>query len=119
MQVHVKMPHIKIDMQGQISPKIIKALKNEYGDNVKITEDDSLDIKDTSWYKKISDKMGAGDYIRIYRENLNLTQEQLGQELGGIPRQHISNMEKGQRKISIQMAEKLAEFFKKPVSRFL
>ncbi len=120
MQVLVKMPHIKIDMKGDIPAKIIKLLKSEYGDDVKIKDDDdSIDVKDSQWYKKMSRKMTPGDYLRIYRENLSWTQERLGKELGGIPRQHISNMEKGRRAISVDMAEKLATLFRKPVSRFL
>ena len=45
-----------------------------------------------------------GDFLRIYRENKGLTQAELGKKLGGIHRQHISNMERGQRSISINIA---------------
>ena len=120
MQVHVKMPHIRIDIKGDVPAKIIKILKNEYGKNVTIKDDDEyVEAKNTEWYKKISKKMTPGDHMRIYRENAGWTQEFLGKKLGGVPRQHISNMERGRRAISIETAEKLARLFKKPVSRFL
>ena len=47
---------------------------------------------ETPWYRGIKEKMTPGTYLRIYRENKGLTQLQLGEALGGIPRQHISNM---------------------------
>jgi transcriptional regulator with XRE-family HTH domain len=52
--------------------------------------------------------MAPGAYLRIYRENKGMTQLQLGEALGNIPRQHISNMENGRRPISLKMARKLS-----------
>lgn len=63
--------------------------------------------------------MTPGKYLRIYRENKGLTQIQLGKALGGIPRQHISNMENGHRAISLKMARKLSTFLGAPIERFL
>ena len=48
-----------------------------------------------------------------------MTQEKLGEMLGGIPRQHVSNMERGTRSISIKTAQKLAQIFKVSVEKFL
>jgi len=121
MQVHVKTRHIKIDIEGKIPSKIIKFLKKEYGNKLEIieTDEDSVNVKDTDWYKKMNAKITPADYMKTYRQNKGWTQEQLGKKLGGIPRQHISNMENGHRAISIDVAEKLSKIFKKPVSRFL
>jgi DNA-binding XRE family transcriptional regulator len=120
MLVRVKTPHIKISIDGDVPAKIIKLLKNEYGDKVTIDDDEEyLVVRDSQWYKNISGKMTPGDHMRIYRENLGWTQEKLGIKLGGVPRQHISNMEKGRRTISIETAKQLSKIFKKPVSRFL
>jgi transcriptional regulator with XRE-family HTH domain len=57
--------------------------------------------------------------LRIYRENKGLTQLQLGEALGGIPRQHISNMEHGRRSISLKMARKLSLLFGAPFEKFI
>ena len=57
--------------------------------------------------------------MRIYRENQQLTQTQLGKKLGNVPRQIISNMERGKRSISMATAKNLSVIFNVPVSRFL
>ncbi|MFQ5640366.1 MAG: helix-turn-helix transcriptional regulator [bacterium] len=48
-----------------------------------------------------------------------LTQRELGEMLGRIPRQHISNMERGIRSISLRTARKLSEIFNVSVDRGL
>jgi DNA-binding XRE family transcriptional regulator len=57
--------------------------------------------------------------MRIYRENFNMTQAELGKRLGNIPRQNISQMEKGKRGISKENAKRLAKIFDVPVDRFI
>ena len=112
MQAVVKTPHIKINVQGDIIPsKLLFLLKEEYGKNVKFIDEDGdkkIRVENTQWYKDIKAATTPGDYLRIYRERNGLTQARLGEMLGKIPRQHISNMEKGQRAISLNIARKLA-----------
>ena len=122
MQVHVKTPHIKIDIEGEISNKHLSLLKKEYGKNVHLikSEDDELvDVFKTGWYKKIKLQMTPGKNLKVYRMNRGLTQLQLGELLGGIPKQHISNMENGKRAISLKMAKKLSKLFNVSVERFI
>jgi DNA-binding XRE family transcriptional regulator len=122
MQAHVKMRHIKIDIKGDIHPKIITALKEIYGNKVEFIKDDddeAVDVFKTDWYKKISKHMTPGKNMRIYRELNKLTQEQLGEKLGGVTRQNISHMERDVRPISIKVAKKLSHIFKVSVERFI
>lgn len=84
-----------------------------------ISRDSSCNVTDTKWYNDIKHGMTPGKYLRIYRENKGLTQIQLGEALGGIPRQHISNMENEHRAISLKMARKLSNFLNAPVERFI
>ena len=122
MQAVVKMPHIKINIQGDIPPKVISVLKEEYGKNVKLTgdtESDLVDIFETTWFKEIKSQITPGNNLKIYRENKGLTQNALGELLGGIPRQHVSNMENGKRSISLKMAKKLSEIFDVSVEKFV
>ena len=63
--------------------------------------------------------MGPGDYLRIYRENKGMTQSKLGESLGGVPRQHISNMERGHRPISLKMARKLSKILTAPIDKMI
>lgn len=122
MQVLVKTRHTKITMEGEISPDVLSALKNAYGKDVRIIDDPAeeiMDVTETEWYKTTKKNITPGACMRYYREIHGMTQEQLGQKLGGIPRQLISNMETGQRKINIETAKKLALLFDLPVDRFI
>jgi len=122
MQALVKTPHIKINIKGQIHPKILNLLKEVYGTNLKLINDDNdelVDVFQTEWYKSINTTMTPGKNMRIYRENRKMTQEYLGKELGGISRQNISHMERGIRSISKKTAKKLSEIFEVPIDRFI
>ena len=122
MQIVVKTPHIEINIKGEIPEKLISVLEEEYGKDVEITEEDDeelLNIFETDWYKNIKAEMIPGDYIRIYRENYCFTQAELGKRLGNIPRQHVSNMERGSRNISLKMAKKLAKIFNVSPEKFI
>ena len=113
MQAVVKTPHIKINVQGDIIPtKLLFFLKEEYGNKVKFVEEKSgklVKAVNTQWYKDIKAATTPGDYLRIYRERNGLTQMKLGEMAGGVPRQHISNMENGRRAISLKEARKFAD----------
>jgi DNA-binding XRE family transcriptional regulator len=119
----VKTPRIKLKIEGQIPDWIVVGLKKEYGKNVKISDVDENDrlvrAVDTKWYKDAKKMVSPGATLKVYRENLGLTQEELGKKLGAIPRQHVSGMENGSRGISKAMAKKLSALFDIPVSRLI
>ena len=123
MQAVVKTPHIEISVRGAaIPPKLMDVLKEEYGQELSLVDDDGdelVDVFETQWYKGLKEKMTPGTYLRIYRENRGLTQQKLSDALGGIPRQHISNMEHGRRSISLRMAKKLSLLLGAPIERFI
>ncbi|NOY70562.1 MAG: helix-turn-helix transcriptional regulator [Deltaproteobacteria bacterium] len=121
MQALVKTPHTEIHIQGDIPSRVLEVLRSEYGGKLKIFEgeDEYVEITETDWYKEIKTKSTPGDAMRIYRENKQLTQAQLGKMMGNVPRQIISNMEHGKRAISLATAKKLSAIFNVPASRFL
>lgn len=121
MRVHVKTPHIKIDIKGDIPESILAVVKKEYGKNVKIEndKDDYISATETEWYKKTMEDMTPARAMKAYRLSRGMTQTELGEKLGDVPRQHISNMEKGIRKINTELAKKLAKFFKVSVEKFI
>jgi len=120
MQVHVKTPHIKIDIEGEIPESILAVVKKEYGTKAKIDNDDEyISATGTEWYKKTMEDMTPARAMKAYRLSRGMTQIELGKKLGDVPRQHISNMEKGIRKINIELAKKLAEIFKVSVEKFI
>jgi DNA-binding XRE family transcriptional regulator len=118
----VKTPLIKIHIKGKIPTRIVAVLKKEYGDKVKLTEEDDdelVDVFQTDWYKRVKKTLTPGTNLKIYRQNMRLTQEQLGAKLGDLPKQFISNMENGIRPISKNTAIKLSKLFKVSVDRFI
>ncbi len=122
MQAHVKTPRIKIDIEGDIPVKIIAVLHELYGSKVSLViedDDEPVDVFQTEWYKDIEKKTAPGDAMRIYRENHSMTQQELGDKLGGVSRQNVSHMERGMRAISLNTARKLAKFFNVPIEYFL
>ena len=122
MQAHVKMPHIKIDIRGDIHPRLLSVLKEVYGKNVEIInndKDEPVDVFQTGWFKKMNEEMTPGKNMKAYREIHRLTQEDLGKKLGGVSKQNISHMERGTRSISKTKAKLLAELFNVPVERFI
>jgi DNA-binding XRE family transcriptional regulator len=121
MQAHVKTHHIKIDIEGDIHPKILTVLKEVYGKKVKFIRDNDeyIDVFETEWFKRINSKMTPGKAMKIYRELHKLTQEELGVKLGGISKQNISHMERGIRPISKNNAKLLAKIFNVSVERFI
>lgn len=123
MQAVVKTPHIKINIKGDIPDKLLTVLRDEYGEKVKLFKDkydeEKVNIFETPWYKKAKARMSPGKYLKIYREIHGMTQQELGHLLGGIPRQHVSNMERGIRSISVKTAQKLAQVFDVSVEKFL
>jgi DNA-binding XRE family transcriptional regulator len=121
MQAHVKTPHTSIYIQGEIPARILEMLRNEYGGELKIYEGDEeyVEVTESDWYKEVAEITTPGEAMRIYRKNHQLTQEQLGKKLGNVPRQIVSNMERGKRSISLPTAKKLSEILNVPASRFL
>ena len=111
MQVAVKTPRIELKMKGDIPERVILFLEEEYGVSLRQTADDGEEVVnafETDWYKRTMAAMTPGKALRIYRENAGLTQAALGERMGGIPRQHISNMENGRRPIGKENAKRLA-----------
>ncbi len=122
MQAVVKTPRIEILIRGEIPDKLMSVLNEEYGEQIRFSgadTDDLVDVFETDWYRSVKSGMGPGDNLRTYRENRGLTQARLGEMLGGVPRQHISNMEREVRSISLKTARKLAQIFQVSPEKFI
>jgi DNA-binding XRE family transcriptional regulator len=118
----VKTPHISVQIKGRIPPKLIDVLRDEYGERVhlvKEADDQLVDVFKTDWYKRAKARLTPGKNLRIYRQNMKMTQADLGKKLGGLPKQFVSNMENGIRPISKNMALKLADIFDVSVAKFI
>jgi DNA-binding XRE family transcriptional regulator len=109
MQVVEKKHHI--DITGNIPDSLLKLIVKKYGKkNVIIIDDDYVDVTTTEWYKKMEKDDTQGARLKRTRKRFNMTQAQLAKKVGEYT-QHISNMEKGTRSISVEMAKKFGEVF--------
>jgi antitoxin component HigA of HigAB toxin-antitoxin module len=120
----VKKPRTNLplfEVKGNIPSRVIKYLHQVYGQNIELVDEDEERVKivETDWYREIKSTTTPGDTVRIYRENLGLTQAELGRKLGKYSRQKISDIEHSKRSISKEMAKKLSTIFPVPVERFL
>lgn len=120
----VKKPHTEnslFEIKGEIPKKLIQYLQDNFGNDVEIVDEseEMIDFLSSDWFKKTTDSLTPGEVVKIYRENLNLTQEQLGKQLGKFTRQNISDIELGRRSISKEAAKKLSVFFNVNVERFI
>jgi len=109
------------EIKGDIPQNILDYFKTEYGNAFEILqdEDELVDIFKTDWFKKINKDTSPGESIKIYRQNLGLTQAELGNRLGNFSKQNISDMENSRRGISKETAKKLSIIFDVPIERFL
>ncbi len=121
MQAVVKTPRIEIAIRGEIPPKLLAILEEEFGDLMQLqAEDDEemVDVFETDWYTHMKMQITPGKNLKIYRQNHGLTQIQLGQMLGGLSRRHISNLEHDVHPISSDLAQELSRLFDVSVEKF-
>ncbi|WP_032920491.1 helix-turn-helix transcriptional regulator [Leptospira santarosai] len=120
MLVVVKTPRTRVHIDGEVSEKFLKAIKSEFGREVEISDDsESIPFRESEFFKKFGHEAGPGNNMRTYRLLAGLTQTQLGEKLGGIPRSHISAFESESRPIGKELAKKLAKLFGVSVEMFL
>jgi len=116
----VKTPHINVRIQGRLPARLLHVLRTEYGTKLRIEDDNDahVDFFETDFYKDEKKEMTPGTYLRIYRENHNMTQEELGDKIGA-SKSFVCDMEHGRRAISKEMAKKVAAIFNISVARFI
>jgi DNA-binding XRE family transcriptional regulator len=83
-----------------------------------LTDEETIPIAGTPWYKKMSKEMTPARQLKTYREILGYSQAWLG-ELVGTPASRISDYETGQRAISKEIAKKLGDVFKTSPAIFI
>ncbi len=125
MLVVVRRPRTRrpvFEVRGRIPRWLVRELRDKYRETVTMSRNDDnslINITSTDWYKDINGRMKPGDYVRIYRENAGLSQEELGVKVGAFNRQNISAIERGERGISKAVAIKFSGIFKVPIDRFI
>lgn len=109
MQVVAKKHHI--DIKGKIPESLVKYILKKYGaKNVTVIDDDFEDVTKSDWYQKLDAEDSQGKRLSRTRKRYDMTQAQLAKAVGEYT-QHISNMEKDKRPISVEMAKKFEKVF--------
>ena len=111
-----------IEIRGAIPGNLLELLRKEYGRRLIIRCDwqgPLPDILNLPLYEREPMKMSPAAFLRFFRQDKLLTQTELGMQLGGLSRQHISDMENGRRSISKGTARKLSRFFDVALSKFI
>ena len=111
----VKTPHTDLRIKGFIPRPILKALRTEFGKTLKVKsnddDEDLVDFFETDLYRDFKKRMQPGDYVKMYRENMELTQAAFGEKIG-MSRAYICDVEHGRRAISKDIAKKFSKLFK-------
>jgi DNA-binding XRE family transcriptional regulator len=120
MLVHVKTPRTEIEIKGEVSDRLMKALRNDFGNKIDISDDDMLiDPTESVWFKETKAQMTPGDLLKIDRENAGWSQTELGKKIGSFSRQYVSDLENGRKNISLKVAKQLANIFDRSVERYV
>ena len=89
----------------------LKTIKKILAVQEKLKNEDDDDLVSYDEMKAFMDDLlgerTVGDAIRVYRDRENITQQELALK-SGIKRQHISEIERGERSVGVVTAKKLA-----------
>ena len=112
----VKKPRIEIFLQGENVDELIEWIRKKYEINILSSDnDDSIDIEETDFWKEMQSNR-IGNLLSAARLKANLSQSQLAKKLE-IRQNMISDYERGKRRLTPDMAKRIAETLKIKVER--
>ena len=112
----VKKPRIEISLQGDNVEELIEWIRKKFEVSI-LTSDssDSVPIEETDFWKEMQSNR-VGNLLAGARLKAGLTQAQLAAKLG-IRQNMISDYERGKRRLSPSMAERLAKILNLKLNR--
>jgi ribosome-binding protein aMBF1 (putative translation factor) len=104
----VKKPRIELAIQGENTEELIAWISKKFEINIlSADKSDSISIEDTDFYKEMHSNR-VGNLLAGARLKAGITQAELAQKLN-VRQNMISDYERGKRRISKAMAERLAK----------
>jgi ribosome-binding protein aMBF1 (putative translation factor) len=104
----VKKPRIEISLQGENVYELIEWISKKFEVSILTSGDsESIAIEDTDFWKEMQSNR-IGNLLAGARLKAGLSQTQLAEKLG-IRQNMISDYERGKRRLSPAMAERIAE----------
>ena len=112
----VKKPRIEISLQGEHVDELIEWIRRKFEVNI-LTSDgaESIPIEETDFWKEMQSNR-IGNLLSAARLKANLSQTQLAEELG-IRQNMVSDYERGKRRLSATMAERIASILSIKIDR--
>ena len=116
----VKKPRIEISLQGENVGELIEWISQKYEVNILVSDQDdnaadSIAVEQTDFWKEMQSNR-IGNLLCAARLKANLSQSQLAEKLG-IRQNMISDYERGKRRLTSDMAKRIAETLKIKVER--
>lgn len=104
----VKKPHIELSIQGENTEELIAWISKKFEVNIlSADKSDNIPIEDTDFYKEMQSNR-VGNLLEGARLKAGMTQAELAEKLN-VRQNMISDYERGKRRISRSMAERLAK----------
>lgn len=114
----VKKPRIEISLQGDDVGELIEWIRQKYEVNILASDkDESVAVEDTDFWKEMQSNR-IGNLLAAARHRANLSQSRLAEKLG-IRQNMISDYERGKRRLTPDMAKRIAETLNIKVERIL
>ena len=108
----VKKPHIELSIQGEHADELISWIRKKYDITI-LTESDVTDripVEETDFWKEMQSNR-IGNLLAAARLKAGLTQKQLADRIG-LRQSMISEYERGKRRLTKEMGEKLSSALK-------
>ena len=112
----VKKPRIEISLQGENVDELLEWISKKYEVNILVSDqDESISVEETDFWQEMQTNR-VGNLLSAARLKANLSQSQLAEKLG-IRQNMISDYEKGKRRLTPDMAKRIAEALNIKVER--
>lgn len=104
----VKKPRIEISLQGENVGELIEWIRKKYEVNILVSDqDESVAVEETDFWQEMQSNR-IGNLLSAARLKANLSQSQLAEKLG-IRQNMISDYERGKRRLTPDMARRIAK----------
>lgn len=102
----VKKPHIELSISGEGAEAVIEWIKQKFDLQIISGDNEKINIENTDFYREMNDNR-IGNLLEAARLRAGLTQNQLSEKIG-IRQNMLSDYEKGKRKLTRSMAQRLS-----------
>ena len=104
----VKKPRIELSIHGEQVDELIAWIRKKFEVSILSTETEgSIPVEETDFWKEMQSNR-VGNLLAGARHKTGLTQKELADKLG-VRQNMISDYERGRRRLSLQMAKRIAK----------